>query len=558
MNYPSTALTILEALYQHGINTCLEIEKFQPNVVIGLAHSGWMPVVVAQTLWAHTRQGPFPPAMRTNLGREKHEFYAARFGASIPTFCCWECSGSPDRVGHYLAWVAEQQTWLATLRMQIEQVYSGIPARILVVDDVFGGARSAYTVMALLHTLYPKVETYIMAGHTDLTDHFVTAWLEEFVPGLVQKKDEKPGRFTRYSDPLQKLLKPLITGTEDITPDRLDWQLLSPESPAARALIEDLPLETILAAPAWARELACAYALERLRGEFRGDIPSLLEDQDHFSPVRRLSLSPDERLMARAWQRGEVTRVDIGEIFGDSLSGIKKGLKAVFIEDDWHRRGRRKAGLYVPVLAVESWITAYDPHRAELTDPGKAVYCFAEFLPGQLWAGAYPMASDIRVKDQPHQDLLSFGIDLYLSLTDTEDVTHKWPYEQALRQTCQQSGKKASLQTFPLPFRAGPTLAEMALLLKKITRALKGGHRIYLHAGHNLDGRAPLVLACLLIQQGQSLDQAVARVNSFWLETLPFLIRLPLTGPQQMFIAEWAEHCALDAKNKLKAAGQYG
>jgi hypothetical protein len=160
-----------------------------------------------------------------------------------------------------------------------------------------------------------------------------------------------------------------------------------------------------------------------------------------------------------------------------------------------------------------------------------------------LWAGAYPLASNSLVKDQPHKDLLSFGIDIYISLTDTEDITHKWPYEQALRQTCQESGKKASIHTFPLPFRAGPTLAEMALLLKKIVRLLKGGHRIYLHAGHNLDGRVPLVLACLLLQQGQSSDQALARVNSFWLETLPFLIRIPLTEAQRKFIAEWAEHC---------------
>ena len=67
MNYPATALTILEALYQNGTNICVEIEKFQPDMVIGLAHSGWMPVVVAQTLWAQTRKGSFPPAMRTNV-----------------------------------------------------------------------------------------------------------------------------------------------------------------------------------------------------------------------------------------------------------------------------------------------------------------------------------------------------------------------------------------------------------------------------------------------------------------------------------------------------------
>ncbi len=543
MNYPATALTILEALYQNGTNICVEIEKFQPDMVIGLAHSGWMPVVVAQTLWAQTRKGSFPPAMRTNIGREKHEFYSARFGKSIPAFCCWTCSDSPDRAGHYLAWVAEQDAWLATLRAQIEQVYSGIPARILVVDDLFGGARSGYMVMALLYSLYPQVATYVMAGHTDLTDNFVTAWLEEFIPVLVRDGDEKPKRSQRYSSPWQELLKPLITETEDISLDRLDWHLLSPESPAVRALIEYLPLETILAAPTWARELARCYALERLRGEFSGDVPVLPEDEFHMLPVVRLTLSPEYRLAARAWQRNEVAWADIVEFFGVSLSGKKKGLKAVSNGEDWFRRGPRKDAIYLPFLAAYSWMTAYDPYRAELTDPGKAVYCFAEFLPGQLWAGAYPKASDDDVKDQPFKDFLALGIDSFISLVDAEDITHKWPYERALRKISKESTKKVNIQSLPLPYRAGPTLAEMVLLLKKLTRALKAGHRIYLHAGHNLDGRTPLVLTCLLILQGQSPDQALARVNSFWLETLPFLLHLPLAEAQQKFITEWAEYC---------------
>jgi hypothetical protein len=88
MNYPTTALTILEALYLNGTDICAEIEKFQPDLVIWLAHSGWMPVVVAQELWAQTRKTAFPPSMRTNIGLEKHEIYTASFGKSPPAFCC--------------------------------------------------------------------------------------------------------------------------------------------------------------------------------------------------------------------------------------------------------------------------------------------------------------------------------------------------------------------------------------------------------------------------------------------------------------------------------------
>ena len=90
-SYPQVTLSTLEALYRLGKNSCAEIEKFQPDIVIGLAHSGWLPVVVAQTLWAQTRSAPFPPSMRTNIGQEKHGFYHARYGKSLPAFCCGEC-----------------------------------------------------------------------------------------------------------------------------------------------------------------------------------------------------------------------------------------------------------------------------------------------------------------------------------------------------------------------------------------------------------------------------------------------------------------------------------
>jgi len=98
MSYPQIALPTLETQYRPGNNVCIEIEKFQPDVVLGLAHSGWMPVVVAQTLWAETRAVSFPPATRTNIGLEKNEIYVARFGKDIPAFCCGECSAAEHLV----------------------------------------------------------------------------------------------------------------------------------------------------------------------------------------------------------------------------------------------------------------------------------------------------------------------------------------------------------------------------------------------------------------------------------------------------------------------------
>jgi hypothetical protein len=56
-----------------------------------------------------------------------------------------------------------------------------------------------------------------------------------------------------------------------------------------------------------------------------------------------------------------------------------------------------------------------------------------------------------------------------------------------------------------------------------------------------MEGRTPMVLACLLIQQGLSTQQALRQVNLFWLKTLPYLLHSPITNAQQKFIQDWAE-----------------
>ena len=112
ITYPQVTWSTLEALYRLGTHICAEIDKFHSEVVVGLAHSGWMPVVIAQAWWA------------------------------------------------------------------------------------------------------------------------------EFVPPLAQAIADKGTRSAqvRYASPWQETLKPLITGTEDITPDRLDWKFIDRESPAVQAV----------------------------------------------------------------------------------------------------------------------------------------------------------------------------------------------------------------------------------------------------------------------------------------------------------------------------------
>lgn len=547
MDYPQTLLPTLEALYCLGSRACIEIEIFQPDIVIGLAHSGWMPVTVARALWAETRATAFPPSMRTNIGQEKHDIYKERFKPPMPGYCCGECCGnSTDRLGHYLAWIADQRQWLDTLHSQIQAVYPDNPARILVVDDLFGGYRACYIALGLLDVLYPQAQTYMIAGGKDLTNDFVDAWLSQFAPSLsseVTSNAAKSDR-ARYANPWHEPLKPLINGSEDITPESLDWQPpLHPESPALQKLTSVAALETLLAAPIWAASLACRYALDRQDRKIETFAEQDGENRYTLSRAP-LKIEPAERLFRHAWLNNGITRREIALMYANLPGGAAEGLKQVKEFAQLHGRGR--AAAYMPEESTESWLTAYEPlDRLDLDHHGFAIRGFGEFIPGKLWAGAYPHYEySTTPKICPGQvemckDLLSRGVRYFVDLTVPREYHARWPYQDALAQANQELGLAAEHIRFPLGFRTAPDRQQMSALLQQIRTIIDTRRGIYVHAGHNLEGRTPMVLACLLINQGFDPQQALSQVTDFWLQTLPYLIRLPLSDSQRNFVTRW-------------------
>lgn len=533
LSYPQVTLSTLEAVYRLGKNICDEIEKFHPDVVIGLAHSGWMPVVVAQTLWAETRSAPFPPSMRTNIGQEKYAMYHARYGKSLPAFCCGECCWGYEGRGHYLAWVAEQRQWQKMLRKQIKAVLPSNPKRILVVDDLFGTYLSGYMVQGLLDNLYPNTESYVFTGESDLTDNFVAGWLAQFIPHLAKEIADKGvnSSLVRFASPWQHILKPLINGTEDITQDSLDWKFITRESAAVKAVEEYLPAEVALSAPQWAKDLACNYTLSRLRNEIKDDeAVEPVDEITHLASITHLSLSAKERLLGRAWRQGGVVKADIAEVYGDDPKQIKKGLNDVKDERDWQTHGQRPNAIYFPADSFISWIrgnAVQDQTRG-----------FAEFLPDEIWAGVYPI-SDQGLDVNLFKDILSKNVSHFVDLTIPSEARRKFSYRKTLLQVSRDMKKKAEIEHFPLPFRVAPSRLQVRHALKYITRALKQGKRVYIHAGHNLEGRTPLILACLLIERGVSPKKALAKVNAFWMKTLHYLVCPPLSEEQKQFILDW-------------------
>jgi hypothetical protein len=166
---------------------------------------------------------------------------------------------------------------------------------------------------------------------------------------------------------------------------------------------------------------------------------------------------------------------------------------------------------------------------------------FAEFLPGEVWAGVYPIA-DNENETALFKDLLSTGVNSFIDLTNPQDLHRKFSYRKTLLQVSKELGRVVEVKSFPLPFRTRPELLQVQQILKYVAHSLKKRKRIYIHAGYNLEGRTPLILACLLIQRGYSAEKALAKVNAFWVKTLCFLIRTPLSEAQNRFILDCQNH----------------
>lgn len=301
MNTYGRMAPTLEALYTLATWVCEEADLFQPDLLLGLAHSGWLPVVVARSLRKASGRSPLPPAVRTNIGREKHEIYKQRYGDQFPAFCCGQCSDEPFRVGHYLAWVAQQQQWRSELQEQVRAVLGETsPQRVLVVDDIYGGLRSGYTTLGLLNAVYPGAKCQMVAGYADLVDVFVDGWAEKFAPGLAQELAAAGPPETGPHHELAGKFKSLVTGTEDIDPASLLWREIDAGSPAVQAALAYAPLENALECNAWVQRVACQYAHARWKGlikkEYVVDHPD-----DRVFPIQTLYLQAEELVERDAW-----------------------------------------------------------------------------------------------------------------------------------------------------------------------------------------------------------------------------------------------------------------
>ena len=245
-------------------------------------------------------------------------------------------------------------------------------------------------------------------------------------------------------------------------------------------------------------------------------------------------LEPDARLLGRAWYDNGLTRQELEKMVGNKPDALTAALKMT--RGHLETRGSASAPVYLPGGSgrfFHSFEDPPDPEQRRLLVKG-----YAEFIPGRLWAGAY-LQAEYSTQVRVCQELIRKGVRQIIDLTQPAEMEPEIVYKSALKEAGKKTGIQIGYTQFSLDFFSAPAPRRMHQLLQLIDTLVKARRGIYLHAGHNLEGRTPMTLACWLVSQGLKADEAISRVTDFWLDVLPYLIRLPLSPPQERFVRRW-------------------
>ncbi|RME45739.1 MAG: hypothetical protein D6791_10025 [Chloroflexi bacterium] len=383
----------MEALWLLAQAICDQVESFQPNLVIVLLRSGEGPLRAALALWDETRGVPFPPVVRTNLGREKvRRYHELRDSLGREPLIEWV--HGPDEAAHLLAWVAEQRPWQAELAAQVHAVLgdSNTPARILVVDDFAFEGTTWLLALGLLKEIFPQAEARYIAGTLGgWSGNLARYWLQEHYPD-VRARMEAEAQSDRQQGQLETCLihlRWIATGTEEVDPESLDWRPLSTNSETVQKLTRFLPAETWLALPAWVYATIETHVRRRAQKSFSasaragslfwGKLPFVRGRSKEppgtasTSPTTRRHatlerLTPAHLVLRHAWRTRHVTRRDVEAICGMNPSQATRVLEDLVEQGYLVCQGRGNSTWYD--LRPRLGILAYG---SLLTDPGPEI-----------------------------------------------------------------------------------------------------------------------------------------------------------------------------------------
>lgn len=349
---------------------CAEIQQFQPDVIVALYH-GVQPLLLAtQIVWQEQPGAaqPFPPVVRTNLGREKFARYDRVPNRLDMSYFLGFYVSALER-GHFLAWLAKQEDWLAALRGQVEaEIGATPPGRILVLDDMTYEGTSWLQAVGLLHTLFPQAEiVFVEGGETGWRTEFVYAWLNKLHPGVFAPmnrdwpQEQKRSGYMTY----ESYLNDLSLGTEDVAPDSLDWRPLALAGPTLTYLTRYLPAADWLAIPAWITAMTTRTIR---RWTQAGRLPARFKYQERRE--QRLQLKPQDLIARALWLRRRLTAAEAAALAHISAEAAETILASFLQPGFIERAGDDPMPTYI--MRNEVGVLAYG---SLLSDPG------AELLP---------------------------------------------------------------------------------------------------------------------------------------------------------------------------------
>lgn len=284
-------------------NICNAVLQFQPEVVVVLMNSAWLPFLGGLHLWQSRQSwqhGAFPAVVQLNLGREKQR----RYNQSGRRFASGNFGGlgaSDLEIADYLCFLAEQRDWLEEMRQHFWIAYQGatFPQSILVMDDWLDAGGTFLLASGLLHSLYPHSKLHFVCGERDWKSAFWNEWLSWYHPRLsfLQETDPLPDDQPRPPAYLaeKRAIYRLTAGYEGISSDSLESRPISAESELLQPLLPYLPAEEWLKLP--------RYAEARILG--LGDRQGYQPGSPRLYP--RAAIPPLACILQLILQQGEVS-----------------------------------------------------------------------------------------------------------------------------------------------------------------------------------------------------------------------------------------------------------
>ncbi|MFO7536575.1 MAG: hypothetical protein R6X32_00785 [Chloroflexota bacterium] len=501
-----------------------EIQDFQPDLVLGLAHSGWLPVLAAQTVWSCQSDTPFPPTLRINFGREKLESYQAA-GDGHHSFLL---DHSPDvSLGHILAWVSRHQSWQTELQQMLRASHPTLsPQRILVVDECLHFGTTYYPLMGLLQTLFPAAPVRFIAGSIIFWGYRATmAWLGQHEPDLTEPLDTESNVFRNpdhtQATHLHNALRWVAAGTEDGDPDSLACLPVDKQSQTIARLSAYLPADRWLEISPWAYKTVLAHIRQHATTPPEGT----------GRLWRRNGLSWQQMVTKELWCQGSLSRSEIVALAAQYGAGAA-ATKAIRTWLSWQRRR--------DLIVAQNWgrATRYQPSpsfRPDLNDsrgPQGSAYWV---IPDRLLAG--PHFLEASTNHAGLRWLHAQEVETVLDLTGhRQDFWVESEVSEALAEYNETTPFLLDVQQISWPPHKTPTRQQLLEALQCLEAALAAGKRVYIQSICGT-GRAALLAAAYLVRQGESPHDAWRFLVQQWEQTIwgPYR-RLPDTEGQRRFL----------------------